>query len=141
MSLLAALAAGFFKIHLFASALGGLNLGQYVGHTQNEMGPTAQRHVALAGPPSAHPDYTGADGGYLGTTDDDRRGRPLSQREGDAPARVLALAPLDARRGDERAHGPHAALSSGLCLDDGAGGHHHARPCGSIGHSVNSIQW
>ena len=67
-------------------ALGGLNLGRDDGHTQNETGPTAQRHMALAGPPT--PTIQGH-GGYLGTTDDERRGRP-SQPEGGAPARVLA---------------------------------------------------
>ena len=54
-------------------ALGGLNLGRDDGHTQNETGPTAQRHMALAGPPT--PTIQGH-GGYLGTTDDERRGRP-----------------------------------------------------------------
>ena len=54
---------------------------------QNETGPTAQRHMALAGPPT--PTIQGH-GGYLGTTDDDRRGRPPQSEEG-APARVLAL--------------------------------------------------
>ena len=67
-------------------ALGGLNLGRDDGHTQNETGLTAQRHMALAGPPT--PNIQGH-GGYLGTTDDERRGRP-SQPEGGAPARVLA---------------------------------------------------
>ena len=68
-------------------ALGGLNLGRDDGHTQNETGPTAQRHMALAGPPT--PTIQGH-GGYLGTTDDERRGRPSQPVRG-APARVLAL--------------------------------------------------